>query len=276
METTEDTAPQIIRDLAIATQKPELTPTGNPMVSVVKFVTGDVGLEYKVLDLEKFMTVPSRIREKVELGDADSFILYVTEFKAEASPLIFFDDVAGAFNAVMDYSDPDAPRWGDHAASFALRHTPEWKAWAMRHGKEMSQDAFLSFMEDHADEIVSPKGGELLDIIMNFQETKSATFKNGQRFRDGSVRFQYTEEVKSDSVTIPNTFDLSLAVYVGQQPRPMEARIRYAVKEGKLNLWFDLLRWERIVREAQMDMISAVRVGTSLPVFLGKRNPLTK
>lgn len=276
METTESNAPEIIRDLAIQAQKPEVVDTPNPMVKVVKVSTGAVGFTYNLLDLEKSMPAPSRIREKVEFGDAESFILYITEFQADATPLVFFDDAAGAFNAVMDYSDPGTPRWGDHAASFALRHAPEWKAWAARHGKPMSQDDFLSFMEDHADEIVSPKGGELLDIIMNFQETKSATFKNGQRFRDGSVRFQYTEEVKSESVSIPNTFDLSLAVYVGQQPRPMEARIRYAVKEGKLNLWFDLLRWERIVRDAQMDMISAVRVGTSLPVFLGKRNPLAK
>lgn len=277
MDNNDGRTAEVIRDLAINCTEAKWIDTDNPMAKVVKKMSGDIGTAYEVLDLEKHMPTPNRIREKVELGNAESFILYVEQFKEGASPIVFFDDVAASFGAVLDYASHDQPRWGDHAASFVLRRTPEFKAWADRHGKEMSQVAFGQFIEDHTDDILTPAGAALLDMVMTFEATKTATFKSSQRLKDGRVRFQYNEELKSDSVEIPDVIKLFIPVYIGQQARSIDARIRYRIEDGgKLKIWFDLLRWERIIQEAQEDIIAAVRVGTSLPVFIGKRNTPAK
>ena len=87
---------------------------------------------------------------------------------------------------------------------------------------------------------------------------------------DGQVRFKYTETTKSSvgasQLAVPERFTVGLPAFVGGVPVPMEALLRFRVKEGHLTLWYTLIRPEEVIRQAFLaarDSIAA-KLGTTI------------
>ena len=185
------------------------------------------------------------------------------------------DEKAGTLRAILDYHEaPAAPRWGDHAAAFTFRQTEAWKRWVGANGKRMNQTEFAAFLEDNLVDIAVPAGAVLLEMAKNFEVKKNAAFSSVVRLDNGEVQFKYLEDVQGTSrngeMTVPTMFVLALAPYEGVEPYRVDARFRYRMTDGKLAVWFDLLRLEDYLRDAYARITEFVKAQTGLTVLNGK------
>lgn len=260
------TAATVIRDLASQQVQAPIDVAPN-----VKLVFRPEGIQIEEVDLEQYQTAPNSIREQMSFHDPESFIGYVNEFKLDGKALLLFDDEAATFTCVFGFSEPGKPTWGKHVARMTLRHSDEWKVWDGHNKKASGQLAFGRFIEENSLDIVQPDGATLLELVMAFEATKTAAFKSSQRLKDGRVQFQYTEDIQTGAVEIPESITLGIPVYLGQPKRQIKLRFRYRIEESKLQIWYEIAQRERLLRAAAEDVISAVRVGTELQVMCGKR-----
>jgi uncharacterized protein YfdQ (DUF2303 family) len=225
--------------------------------------------------MEGYLPMPVMRRADVTVHDALSFGAYLNRFKEDAT-LIFADRVARAFTGVIDYHEPGVDglaRWGRHRVSLPLRHTPSWMTWENANKKALGQVAFSQFLEDNIPDIAEPAGATIMEIARSFEVKKSVSFKSQIRADNGSHNFTFNEEVTGTSrgVVVPPTFVLGLRPFEGSTVYRIEARLRYRNDDGKLSLWFDLIRAQDVLDTAFQDELGTIvkTVGDKTPVVAG-------
>lgn len=228
----------------------------------------------EVKQVEYLLAQPVRIRQKVRLLDARSFIAYVSAFK-DAQTRIFATPDHLRVVAVFDYhAGADGPQWGEHRAILTLRHDPAFTKWKAKHNAKMDQVAFAEFLEDSIPDVVKPAGAVLFEIASNLEVKRNASFLSEVRLSNGARQFQYQEEQKENSpkgtLTVPETFVLGLRVFEGDTDKyQIEARFRYRLTDQKLSMWFSLVRIEDVIRDAFAHVLKDVEEGTTIKPFLG-------
>jgi uncharacterized protein YfdQ (DUF2303 family) len=275
MEQQDKTA-EIIRDLTAVAAKVNMESFSTAGGAVIVKNSGGAGtFVHQVLELEKYLAVPLRNREKVEFQDVDSFTSYLNDFKNPGSR-IFFDNDTAQFAAIVDYPLPDGPAWGEHVAALNLRHSEEWNLWFGRNSKWYGQIGFGRFIEENLIDVVSPDGAKLLEMVMTFEANKSVSFREANRLKDGTVQFSYVEELKTGTVEIPDKISIRIPIFYNQEPQLIELRFRYKIEDQKLQLCHEFVRAERIKNDAAARIVADVNSETSLPVYMGKRNTQPK
>ena len=211
--------------------------------------------DYQPVDLEKFMGVPVRIRQKLKLKTAGAFIEYVKRF-GDDSTTIFADKDERRFRAVLDYHiDGDngghVPNWADHQADYPCPLSREWQAWSAHDNEKMNQLRFAEFLEDRAKDIVKPSGAELLDIALKFSVTRKSVFGSAIRLSSGEVDFQFSDQnEKKSSVQVPEEFTIGIAPFHNGDAYEVKARLRYRINEGQLTVWYQLIEPEKVMEDA--------------------------
>lgn len=138
------------------------------------------------------------------------------------------------------------PGWRDHRAHLSLQKTPEWQHWIGRNGRLMGQTEFAEHIEDGSAQIVTPAAADMLELAQTFHAHTDAQFRSAQRLRDGQVQVQYDEQIDASAGTsgqmqIPDTFELAVAPFLGEDPYRLTARLRYRIGGGKLQLGYKLV-----------------------------------
>lgn len=261
---------EVVRDLAIEAADIKVLEDLDAGIKIAK-------LSGHLVDLFQFehRTEPLSNKEKIELQDADSFVAYLEKFKS-ADSTVFFDNDTCSFLAVLDFASPGMPSWGDHAATFKPRLSEEWKLWFARNGKFDAQVPFGRFIEENNIDVLTPSAAQLLEMVMTFEATKSISFREASRLKNGQVQLTWVEDIKTGSIDIPDSITIKIPVFYGQRPREIQLRFRYNINEQKLQLAYEFVRPERVKNEAAAEIVQMVRAETSLPVHMGKRNPLAK
>ncbi len=223
--------------------------------------------------LEGYLPAPSRIRTTIGFYEAASFCRYVLDFK-DAWSRIFADQAGLSLCAYLDYhAASTGPRWGSHIATLGLRLTEAWKKWISANGKRMDQVTFASFLEDNLVDIAAPDGATLLEMAKNLEVKKAAAFTSAIRLDNGEHQFGYVEDIQGTgqkgTITIPGSFVLGIAPVEGVEPYRVDARLRYRMQDGKLAIWFDLLRPDDYLRDAFKSVVEFVKTQTQLDVLLG-------
>jgi uncharacterized protein YfdQ (DUF2303 family) len=136
-----------------------------------------------------------------------------------------------------------------------LRDSPEWKIWNDHNNKAMTQQQFAEFLEQHSIDISAPAApAHMMEIARDLNASTEAEFSAGLRNQDGQVRFRYTETVKasvgSGQLAVPEKFTLDIPVFFGGADIALSALFRFRVKEGKLSLWYTLVRPEEAKHNA--------------------------
>lgn len=255
--------------LGLAGQKPQQTEDGIPFVLVPE--------ECRVQDLEYLLPIPRRIRRKLDLREAGSFISYVNRFKSELASVIFaqITESGARFEAVLDYhlgaTDPD---WCQHIATYACPLTVEWQTWAKSNNARMDQTTFAEFIENNIRQIVDPPGAAMLEVSTTLTAKTTVDFVSGVRLQNGNstLRFQETTDAKAGQkgeMSIPGTFTLLLPVFEGGEPVKVQARLRYRINDGKLHFQYQLIEPHLAVRAAGQKAMEQIAAETKLPVFMG-------
>lgn len=238
---------------------------------------GDDGIPYlviadgqRVADLEHLLPQPARIRASATFPDEASFCAYVVEWK-DAATRLFADRNAGKILAILDYHH-DNPSWCSHRATLSLRPSPEWKAWAAGENRWMGQADFAEFLEDHLADIAEPAGADVLEAARHLEAKKTVHFKSGINLDNGTVQFQFDEEVQGKgrgTLVIPARFTLGIAPWEGMAPYRVTVRLRYRIADDKLTFRYALDQARKVYDAAFADVLGRVEGETEIRPLIG-------
>jgi uncharacterized protein YfdQ (DUF2303 family) len=232
---------------------------------------------YIAHNLENTLEQPIRKRGKVTMNDAASFVDY---FKLhQLASRIYGQVEPPEFVAVLNDNRKDEPGWGDHRVTYDCPLSKEWKVWTAFSGKPRDQIAYSEFMESNTPDIISseadePSGATMLEVATNFKAQKKVNFASGQRLDNGQVDFVFQEEIQGSagpkgSIKVPERFWIGIPVFEGGSPYRIECKLRYRLKDGSLSMWFDMVRYHRVLESAFMDIWQEIAVGTQTTIWRG-------
>lgn len=253
---------------------------GDPKTATVNGVPfAVIPQDAKVEDLSKFLynqyaERPHRKIANVKVLDAASFIEYWAQFSDDNSRA-FADETKSSVLGILDYhaAHEGNPRWGQHRVQLDLRHSEEWTRWVGNDGKKLDQVSFAEFIEDNTPDIAQPPAAAMLEITRTLQVKKDVQFESDVRLNNGQTQLKFKEEIRGTwgigMMEIPESFQVSIPVYVGSPRVPITARLRYRLSQGKLVIWYDLLRTEQIERDAFMATLAQIKGGIGVTVING-------
>ena len=261
---------QIVRDLGAA-----LVDVRRADVDSMPFVMAPQG--YAVHDLEKTLQIPTRKRGKVTMNDASSFIDYFNIHADESK--IYGQVTPPKFVGVLNDNTESDPGWGDHRVTYDCPLSNEWQAWKAFSGQPRDQIAFSEFIESNTLDITSqaegePSGADMLEVATNFKAQKKVNFASGQRMANGGVNFVYQEEVNGTAgekgqIKVPEVFWIGIPVFEGGAPYRIECKLRYRLKDGNLSMWFEMVRYHKVLEAAFMDIWEEIATGTGVKIWRG-------
>lgn len=227
--------------------------------------------DMRIHELKDNRPAPLRIERKETFIALESFTRYVNAHKSKASQIRM--DRAGNALAILDGVMEQKPSWESHRATFSLTYSVRWNEWHSKNKKSFSQKEFAEFIEDHARDFIAPKAGAMLDIARTLEAEGSANFKSALKEENNDVKFGFerTTTIKAGQkgdLTVPSRFTISVPVLEGEEPRPVEMRLRYALNEGVLTLSFDILDLATILDDVRKSVAVTIANETSLVPFI--------
>jgi uncharacterized protein YfdQ (DUF2303 family) len=227
-----------------------------------------------VLNLEKHLDSPFRMKGNTRLFDDASFSTLTQRFKTDTT-MIYADLYRFEFVSVFNDASPvEGAAWGDHRAVLTLKATPEWNHWIGPNGQMLSQEAFAEHIETGADEVVSPSGAEMLELAQTFHAKNNVAFKQATILASGERQFAYEETIaakagQTGQLTIPKEFELGIAPFEGTDKYKVVARLRYRIREGALSIGYKLDRPELVQRAAFDDVAGRISNAADLSLLAG-------
>lgn len=260
---TESPEAAVVADLARqAVGASPLTP------GVVYAVAGNDG-STRVLDTDTYEESPRHIAAARVVGNAESFVAYVTKHVVPGHTEVYADTPSSAVVAVLDSHDAGQGGWQKHTARLELRHTKSWEAWTKVDGQLLAQTDFAEFIEQQALDVRSPETAVLIEIAQSFQAKTSVDFEGGERLDSGQVRLEYKETVTAKAgqkghIDIPTELELLLRPYIGGPVYVVVARFRYRLRGSQLGLGIVLQRPQEILDAAFADIVTEIRDGKTV------------
>ena len=253
-------------ELGKLTAGPQMAPGAN----VPYVMTADGPQEMPDLVYNAYEKSPKRVKSLVTVSDPESFVVYFNLFKDDNSR-VFADETARSVKAVLDYhlaGKPSDPRWGEHRVILQMAHSDPWKVWTASNNKKFTQLEFAEFLEQNAIDISQPSPAAMMEVSRDLQATTEVEFGSALRNNDGQVRFKYTETTKAtvgaSQIAVPEQFSLELPVFVRSAEIRLDALLRFRTAQGKLTIWYTLVRPEEYVRlaftEARQEIANELQI----------------
>ena len=271
-------AAELGRRLAVAQQVPQKAAGVLDAAPYIVLRDADGAEHYEMLD-SALMDTPHRKTGTVKLNDAESFIAYYG-MHGNGAP-VYATMQPAQFVAVLNDHTKDKADWRDHRALFTVKYSPEWDVWFKHNGSGAafgSNESFALFLEENAPDIVRPEPAKMLQIALNFRVNADVQFSLVQRLSDGDIDLGYKNVVTATAgraadgnVTIPEQFAIEVPVWAGLEAKKyqIEARFRYRLREGKLTLWYELVRPHKVVEQAFKDLWTQIATATKAPCLHG-------
>jgi uncharacterized protein YfdQ (DUF2303 family) len=263
----------LLASLAQALGKPF---TVDQIKAPLALVPAGVSLEV----LEQHLPAPVRTKQHLNVLDAETFIDYVKRFTTSATVVFCNGPNGRTFRVVFDYHQPDQPAWGSHTASYACPLTVEWGNWKQNDRKKMTQAEFAEFIEDNVKDVVTndqtpgaPTAADMLEISRTLQAQKNITFRQGTRLDNGQVQLTYNEEIdgragETGQLRIPEQFYIGVKPFIGGEAFLVSARFRYRIVEGRLQVWYELVRPDKVLEEAYAAVRNTISEGINeVPMY---------
>lgn len=217
---------------------------------------------------------PERIKGNVGVLDPESFVEYYTKFSDPNSRVFAYEPEIKVIG-VLDYhaAGEIMPRWCQHRVTLTLRQSEEWKVWLTNNNKQKTQAEFAEFLEQNSMDIVRPSPSHIVEVARDLQATTEVEFGAGVRMQDGQVRFKYTETTKATvgagQLAVPEQFTIGIPAFVGGVRVDMQALLRFRNREGKLVIWYTLIRPEEVMRTAFLAARDAIAEALAITIING-------
>lgn len=222
------------------------------------------GGEMRTINQEAGQATPFRKRGTVTVFDVASLNRLCGENigAGDATVYINRDPDQPTVTAVLNGHGAAGPGWGDFRLNLAFRPTPQWTKWRSIDGRMLPQAEFAEFIEDNLADIVDPPGAQALEIASHLEATRSASFKSAIRLNSGAVQLQNLEDVDAKvgpgRIEVPTLFKLALAPFQGSPAYAVEARFRYRIADGRLQLGLKLQRIEDVMCAVLDDIVGQI------------------
>lgn len=228
---------------------------------------------YKAIGMESYLDAPARKRGIVTLRDAASFISLVNQEKLPGTRIYGSTNPPG-FSAVFnDTAGETGPAWRDHRAAFNCPVSVEWTTWTEQSGKAMSQEAFAQFIESNLPDIREPAAADMLEISRTLEAKKKVNFASGIRLSNGQSELTYEEDISGTAskgrLSVPEIFKIGIPVIEGSAPYLMECRLRYRIGDGKMAMWFEIVRPHKVMEHAVKEVTEQIAAATELVILNG-------
>ncbi len=239
---------------------------------------------YKVADMERFMSTPTRKRGTVSVSDSRSFNDYLIRHGNESESVIYADIDAEESRLNMTAVINDHTHnvhlagWQDHRCVFQPKQAVEWKRWLTKDGVSMNQSDFATFLEDNLGDIASvegmPTGTQMLTMALQFEANSEKRLRSTINTQSGGTQFEYVDEETKETrttMTVFQRFTIGVPVFQGSKSAyPIVARLKYRAKDGKVNFWFELIRPDLVFKTAADEETSLISAATGFLIVNGK------
>lgn len=274
----------IAETIALESRKPQTMVSGRDRGTLFAVPEG-FNLQTDAV-MEQMQNAPNRKKGHVSVKTTDSFVQYVNKHKQPESLLYAQVDTTNintplVIKAVFNdhhgekLNDTSAG-WCDFTASLTPEASHEWKTWLARDGKPMDQFTFAQFLDDNIKDVSSeegyPTGTEMLQMALRFELSQDKRIKSAIRIQSGGTNIEYVDDDDAATVERMQAFDkfmLGIPTFWMGQAYTLEAKLRYRVREGKLALWYDLVRPDLVVNDAVAKILEDVQKKTELTVLYG-------
>lgn len=182
-----------------------------------------------------------RPEEKIKVYRVESFLAYWTRFSNDKS--VCFGDLGNLqLKGVVDYHAADgSPEHCAHDFTFKPATSNAWDFWRKVNGREISQKDFQRLLEARADDIVTPNGAELLDIVANLEATMKIAAGDTERLDNGGRKIHYVKENQIvGGVTIPATMEIVLPIFEAGEPISVKVMLRWNISEDDHKVKFSI------------------------------------
>lgn len=242
---------------------------------------------YALHDIERLLNNPTRKRAEVKTTDVASFISYVSLHKVSSESSAIYAKVdadSGKFGLVAVIDDhkmlplvsQDAG-WREHRCTFSSNPSVEWTRWMNANKKQVTQTDFATFLEDNLPDIAAlegmPTGADILAMALGFEANAEKRLRSKINLQSGGVRFEFVDDEDKDTRTrmdVFQRFTIGIPVFDGSNSAyPIEARLKYREKDGKVTFWYELIRPDRVFRSAVNEEMARIKAETELHVFVG-------
>lgn len=289
---TPEPAAAIIADLARRSAEALVKPTVAPYPDAAPYlILRDADGKERVEYISGVKAPPPRKTGSVALLDSASFIEYVVRHGTGLPIYATLKPVK--FVAVLNdheshekgagQSAPLKAGYKDFRATLTLAHSNEWDIWTKHNGSGAafgSTEAFATFLEENAPDIIDPDPAAFLDLALNFRVNESVSFSEARRLQDGNVQFAFNRMVDGNTsgtggtIKMPEQFRISVPVFagIGAKRYECEARFRYRLNsaDGKVKIWYDLVRPHKVVEAAFQETWDSIAAGIKAPILLGE------
>ncbi len=236
---------------------------------------------YSVADLEYLLPTPTRHRAAVSVSDSESFIKYLRTHGSLAECCIYADIDAETSRISMQAIINDhgsEPGWRDHRCAFEPKQSVEWNRWMGKNRSNMSQGDFANWLEENLSDIAGvegmPSGNDMLQLALGFERTAEKRLKSKLNLQSGGVRLEYVDDEDKDtrtSMEVFSRFMLGLPVFDGSTSAyPIEARLKYRERDGKVSFWYELIRPDRVFKTAVTEELDRIMDATGFLMINGR------
>ena len=260
----------------------------SPDLDVVSYDT-KAGIPYIVIpgdyvkqDLESLLPAPARKRGTVTVSDSESFIYYAKKHGSldECTVYADIDSESYLFHMVAIINDhgSDIAQWRDHRCELTPKLSVEWKRWAIKNKALMPQSDFAAWLEDNLADVANvegmPTGADILSMALGFEANRDKRLRSKINLQSGGVSLEFVDTENDQTRTTMKFFErftLGIPVFDGSTSAyPLEARLKYREASGKLSFWYELIRPDRVFKQAVIDETTRVKETTGFPLLAGK------
>lgn len=235
---------------------------------------------FNTVSIEHFLAAPVRKRAKVSVSDSNGFAAYMIKH-AEVGAMIYadVDTIKEQFTLVgvlNDHSN-EIPGWRDHTCTLSRKRSVEWTRWASKNKAPMPQSEFAAWIEDNLADIAGVEGmftgSDMLQMALGFERTSEKRLKSRINLQSGGFRLEYVDDEDKDtrtSMEVFSRFAIGIPVFDGAASAyQIDARLKYRESGGKLSFWYELIRPDRVFRQAVEEEVSEISKATELIVING-------
>lgn len=222
---------------------------------------------------------PPRRAGTVKLSDTASFLEYWKRQNDEASYIYGAMEPAQFLAVFNEHHCTEGPDWRDHRALYALKHSDEWTEWNSKDGQPfVGNETFAEWLEENLLDIKKPEPAKFMEIALNMRVQQGQRFGNKVNLTNGNMVLEYQNVVDGSSqsaagakIAIPENFDISIPVFKGIEAKryTIEARFRYRLVNGTLQLRFDLVRPAKVFETAFKEMLADIEKAAKTRVLFG-------
>ena len=230
-------------------------------------------------EVERQASGPIRRAGTIELGGLADFISYVNRFKTP-DVVVFAPLSPPGVTAIFDFHPSSdgttlpGTAWCQDRATYRCPLSRQWRTWTDKDGVPFAQGAFGDFLEANELDLATREGfapaTKMLEVARNLVIHSAGKFERRIDPTSGQGTLVVKDEHAENSTKIPPKFALALPVFEGDDTHyVVEARVRFAMVEGRPQFAFILQNKEKVLEDALATLRAKVAAGTGAPVFVG-------